>query len=73
LGLLAPTGTASGIINQIALATRVAVADRGFQQLLMESGMEPDLDSTPEKFSRSLEDDISHWRPIAKEIGIKLD
>jgi tripartite-type tricarboxylate transporter receptor subunit TctC len=73
LGVLAPTGTASEIINQIALATRAAVADRGFQQLLIESGMEPDLDSTPEKFGRSLEDDISHWRPIAKEIGIKLD
>jgi len=73
LGLLTPTGTPKAIINQIALATRAALADRGFQQLLIEAGMEPDLDSTPEKFGRSLEEDISRWRPVVNAIGLKLD
>ena len=35
----------------------MALADRDFQQMLIEGGLEPDLDSTPEKFRRALEGD----------------
>jgi hypothetical protein len=55
----------------------MALADRNFQQTLieagLEAGLEPDLDSTPEKFRRSLEDDIAHWTPIVNAIGLKID
>jgi len=72
-GLLAPTGTPKAIVAQIAQATRMALADRDFQQMLIEAGLEPDLDSTPEKFRRSLEDDVAHWTPIVNAIGLKID
>ena len=36
-------------------------------------GLEPDLDSSPEKFRRSLEGDIARWTPIVNAIGLKLD
>jgi tripartite-type tricarboxylate transporter receptor subunit TctC len=64
LGLLAPARTPRPIIDQIAQAIRMAQADQAFQQKLIELRFEPDLNSTPETFRRSLEDDIAQWRPV---------
>ena len=50
IGLLAPAGTPIGIIEQIAQATRTAVAEPAYQQMLIDAGIEPTLDSNPEKF-----------------------
>jgi tripartite-type tricarboxylate transporter receptor subunit TctC len=73
IGLFAPAGTPQAIIEQIAQATRTALAQRTYQQMLIESGFEPDIDSTPEKFRRLIEDDLARWAPLVKAIGLKLD
>jgi tripartite-type tricarboxylate transporter receptor subunit TctC len=73
VGLLAPAGTPKPIIGQIAQATRTALSDPKYQRLLTESGFEPDFDSSPEKFRRSLERDIARWTPVVKAIGLKID
>jgi tripartite-type tricarboxylate transporter receptor subunit TctC len=73
IGLLAPAGTSRAIIEQIAHATRTAIAERGYQQMLVESGFEPDIGSTPDKFRRLLEEDVAGWTPVVKAIGLKLD
>jgi tripartite-type tricarboxylate transporter receptor subunit TctC len=73
LGLLAPAGTPKPIIEQIAQATRTALAERAYQQALIESGFEPTIDSTPEKFRRSLADDVALWAPVVKKLGLKID
>jgi tripartite-type tricarboxylate transporter receptor subunit TctC len=44
IGLLAPAGTPTGIIERIAQATRSAVAEPAYQQLLIDAGIEPTLD-----------------------------
>src|SRR3981189_395537 len=54
IGLLAPTGTPIEIIEQIAQATRMAVAEPTYRQMLIDAGMEAPLDSNPEAFRRSL-------------------
>ena len=51
----------------------MALADRDFQQMLIEGGLEPDLDSTPEKFRRALEGDVARWTPVVNAIGLKID
>ena len=61
------------IVAQVAQATHTALADRDFQQMLIEGGLEPDLDSTPEKFRRALEGDVAHWTPVINAIGLKID
>ena len=48
-------------------------AAKDFQQMLLEAGVEPDVDSTPDKFRRSLEDDIAHWMPVISMMGFKID
>jgi tripartite-type tricarboxylate transporter receptor subunit TctC len=73
LGLLAPAGTPKPIIEQIAQATRTALAERAYQQALIESGFEPTIDSSPEKFRRSLADDVALWAPVVKALGLKID
>lgn len=73
IGLLAPGGTPIGIIEQIAQATRTAVAEPAYQQMLISAGMESTLDSNPEKFRRSLAADVALWAPVVKALGLKID
>jgi len=47
VGLLAPAGTPRPIIDQIAKATRTALVESAYQQMLIEAGFEPTLGSTP--------------------------
>ena len=72
-GLLAPAGTPRPIIDQIAQATHTALAERAYQQVLIEAGMEPTPESTPEKFRRMLADDIALWTPVVTALGVKMD
>ena len=73
LGLLAPAGTPIGIIEQIAEATRTAVAEPAFKQMLLDAGIEPTLDSSPEKFRQSLAADVALWMPVVKALALKID
>jgi tripartite-type tricarboxylate transporter receptor subunit TctC len=73
IGVLAPAGTPIGIIEQIAQATRTVVAEPGFQRMLIDAGIEPTVDSDPDKFRRSLAADVALWTPIVKALGIKID
>src|SRR5207248_11780181 len=73
IGLFAPAGTPKAIIEQISQATRAALADATYRQMLIESGFEPDIDSTPDKFRRLIGEDIARWSPLVKAIGLKLE
>ena len=61
------------IIEQIAQATRIAVAEPSYRRMLIDAGMETPLDSNPETFRRSLAADIALWAPVVKSLGLKLD
>jgi tripartite-type tricarboxylate transporter receptor subunit TctC len=73
IGLFVPAQTPRAIIEQIGQATRKALAEEGYQQMLIESGFEPDLDSNPDKFRRDIEGDIARWTPVVKALGLKID
>ncbi|MEA2822700.1 MAG: hypothetical protein QOJ86_4704 [Bradyrhizobium sp.] len=73
IGLLAPTGTAVEIIEQIAQATRMAVAEPGYRQMLIDAGMEAPVNPNPETFRQSLAADVALWAPVVKSLGLKLD
>jgi len=73
IGLFAPAKTPRAIIEQIYQASRSALAEQSYRQLLIESGFEPDADSTPETFRQLIEEDIVRWAPVVKSIGVKLD
>jgi tripartite-type tricarboxylate transporter receptor subunit TctC len=71
IGLFAPTATPKAIIQQ--MHRRRGRPAGGLPEMLIESGVEPDTNSTPERFRRLIEDDLARWAPIVKAIGLKLD
>jgi tripartite-type tricarboxylate transporter receptor subunit TctC len=73
IGLLAPAGTPHAIIEQIAQATRMVVAEPAFQRMLIDAGIEPTPDSNPDEFRRSLAADVALWTPVVKTLGLKID
>jgi len=73
IGLVAPAGTPSEIIEQIAQASRKAVAEASYQQLLIDAGIEATLDSNPEKLRQTLAADVALWAPVVKKLELKID
>jgi tripartite-type tricarboxylate transporter receptor subunit TctC len=73
MGLFAPGGTPRPIIDQIAAATRDAMADTDFQKKLVQAGFEPALDSGPEQTAKFVQDELTRWTPLLKTAGIKLN
>jgi tripartite-type tricarboxylate transporter receptor subunit TctC len=61
------------IIEQIAQATRMTVAEPAYKQMLSDAGMEAPPDSNPEAFRQSLAADVALWAPVVKSLGLKLD
>jgi tripartite-type tricarboxylate transporter receptor subunit TctC len=72
-GLFSPKGTPKAIIDQIAEATRKAAADQELQRMFINLGIEPDLDASPQKAQRLLEDEITRWTPVIRAIQLKID
>jgi tripartite-type tricarboxylate transporter receptor subunit TctC len=50
-GLFAPKATPDRIIERIASATKIAMADSALQETYRSQGMEPDIDSSPGNFN----------------------
>jgi tripartite-type tricarboxylate transporter receptor subunit TctC len=73
IGLLAPAGTPVAIIEQIAQATRTAVAEPAYQQMLLDAGIEATIDSGPQKFRESLAADVTLWAPVVQRLALKID
>jgi len=73
IGLLAPAGTPRAIVEQIAQATRTALAEPAYRQALIDAAIEPIADQSPDKFRQMLADDIKLWAPVVKSLGLKLD
>jgi tripartite-type tricarboxylate transporter receptor subunit TctC len=73
IGLYAPKGTPRAIVEQLAAASRKAVADKELQRMFDTSGFTPDFESTPKKTEQLLGDEIAYWTPVIRAIGLKLD
>ncbi|QAU47874.1 Bug family tripartite tricarboxylate transporter substrate binding protein [Bradyrhizobium guangzhouense] len=70
-GLFAPKKTDDAIIDRIAQATRLAMADPALQANYRAQGMEPDGDSGPEKFQRVVDATSASLAPVIKSIGLQ--
>jgi len=73
IGLFAPAGTPARITEQIGQATHGVLSDRSYQQMLIESGFEPDTNSSPKKLRLLIQEELARWTPLVKATGIKLD
>jgi tripartite-type tricarboxylate transporter receptor subunit TctC len=73
LALFAPGGTPAPIVAQVAKANSVAMADKAYQQSLIDQAVIPLTDWTVEKFNHFMDEDVARWTPLVKSIGIKLE
>ena len=72
-GVFAPANTAPDIVTRLANANRVVMAEKALQRFLLESGLEPEPDSTPEQVRRIMASELERWAPVIKEIGLQLE
>jgi tripartite-type tricarboxylate transporter receptor subunit TctC len=72
-GLFMPAGTPKPIIERLSQVTRKALAEKGFQKTLIQSGFEPVLDSSPEKAQRFIDQERERLMPLIKATGFKRD
>jgi tripartite-type tricarboxylate transporter receptor subunit TctC len=73
LGIFVPTGTPAPIVAQIAAANATAMADKAYQQSLINAAVEPVTDWTPEKFNAFMAAEVARWTPLVNKIGVRLD
>jgi tripartite-type tricarboxylate transporter receptor subunit TctC len=73
MGLFAPAGTPQPVVDKIAAATAVAMADGGFQDKLIGDGFEPVTDSGPEQTAKFVQEELVRWTPVIKSIGLTLE
>ena len=71
-GLLAPAGTPDAIVRRINADVAEVLRDRDLLEKFATAGAEPYV-TTPEQFSRILQDDIQKWSQVVKASGAKLD
>jgi tripartite-type tricarboxylate transporter receptor subunit TctC len=72
-GLFAPRATKDVIVDRIAQATSMAMADPALQQTYRSQGMEPDTNSSPDRFQRLIEEELARLAPIIRSTGLKRD
>lgn len=69
-GIFAPGHTDDAIIDRIAQATLRAMADPALQDNYRAQGIEPDIDSSPDKFQRIIDATTASLAPVIKSIGL---
>ena len=69
LGVVAPASTPDAIVKQLHGAIAKSVNDPEVAKRLRASGAEP-LTSTPQEFSKQVQDDLAKYIKLAKDIGL---
>ena len=72
-GVFAPAKTSSDVVNRLARASHAVMADGAFQKFLLDSGLEPEPDSTPETVRQTVSAEVERWTPVIRGIGLQLE
>jgi tripartite-type tricarboxylate transporter receptor subunit TctC len=69
-GMVAPAGTPKPILNQIYQATQKLMHDPAMQKALTDQGLDPVIDSSPDKMRAFLKEEGDRWRPVLATAGL---
>ncbi len=72
-GIFAPAKTPPARLAKIAEATRAAMQEPAYLKILAAAGFEASTDTTPEKATRFVTEEIARWTPVIKAIGFRLE
>ncbi len=73
LALFSPAGTPADAVAKVAAANQAALADKTYQQSLIDAAVIPAIGWTPEKFNQFVTEEVARWTPLVKSIGVRLD
>ncbi|AGU49250.1 putative Bug-like extra cytoplasmic solute receptor, TTT family [Variovorax paradoxus B4] len=73
IGLFAPAGVSADVLATLQDATRKALAAKDLRDKLDQQGVEIAPPTTPDQFSRLLQDDLAKWARIVKASGAAVD
>ena len=73
IGLFAPAGVPADVLATLQDATRKALAAKDLRDKLDQQGVEIAAPTTPEQFSKLLQDDLAKWARIVKASGAVVD
>ena len=71
--LFAPAGTPQPVVDRLAEAIRLALADPSVIKRLQEVGIDPTPDTTPEKLAAFVKAELAKWAPIIKASGATIE
>lgn len=71
--LFAPAGTPRTTVDQLAQAAAQVTRDDVFQRAVEKLGIEPIVDSTPEKASQLIKSELAKWARIVRATGMKIN
>ena len=71
--LFAPKATPDSIIGRLAEATHKVMSDASLLETYRAEGLEPDIDSSPDKAQLLVQDGIERLTPLIKSIQLKLE
>lgn len=71
--LSGPAGTPRAVIDQLYQAIQKLMADDTFQKDLLTAGFDPVIDSSPQRATQFIRDELAKWAPIVKATGITAE
>src|SRR5882757_3791902 len=69
-GLFLPARTLRAIVDQVYEATQKTMNDPAMQKALVDQGLEPITNSSPEKVRAFIEEEVARWTPVVKAAGL---
>jgi len=72
-GLFLPAKTPKAIVDQVYEASQKVMTDPAMQQALIEQGLEPITNSSPDKVRAFIEEEVARWTPVVKAAGLKAE
>jgi len=73
IGLFAPAGVPADVLATLQDGTRKALAAKDLRDKLDQHGVEIAAPTTPDQFSKLLQDDLAKWARIVKASGAAVD
>jgi tripartite-type tricarboxylate transporter receptor subunit TctC len=70
LGLLAPRGTSTEVVQRLQSATAGALALADVRERLAQAALRP-VGNTPREFDAVIRADIERWSKLARELGVQ--
>src|SRR3954465_12187867 len=70
MGLFLPARTPRAIVDQVYEATQKTMNEPAMQKALVDQGLEPITNSSPEKVRAFIEEEVARWTPVVKAAGL---